>query len=290
MKTDRKRVWWTLFLLVASGIAILAGYYLGTDKGTENKKMVTEDKGEPSKIEELPPVAQEALPQKEMLEPDETIQPIIAEKEDECALIDEQVKDFFVYLDGKDYIQKLEKGINTYDRFKVLIKYLSANLPVPTGERRDAEIMKKNIFFFFKTLKNKDLRMINEIMKNEADTLEINLDVFYQWLTLGDKCPDPEEIRPSQDALYHYAGFFINTIGGRSYLFRRPTNLRLIFTYYCLLIVHEMDKLGQNRYGIDIVPQITPLMKEIGSNSDLQFQREYMNQLNTIHNYYRNRR
>ncbi|MBN1850047.1 MAG: hypothetical protein JW932_15855 [Deltaproteobacteria bacterium] len=293
MKTDRRRVWWTLFLLIASGIAILAGYYLGTERGTEKKEAIVEEKGESTQAGQPPLTTREASSPNEGIQMEEIETPPAekkaVEREDECALIDEQIKDFFVYLNGKDYIQQLEKGIDTYDRFKALIKYLSANLPVPSGERRDAEMMKKNIFFFFRTLKNKDLRLINEIIKNEADNLEINLDIFYQWLTMGDRCPDPEEIRPSWDTLYHYAGFFINTIGGRSYLFRRPTNLRLIFQYYCLLIIHEMDKTGKNRYGIDIIPQIAPLMKEMGSNSDLQFQNEYLNQLIIIRNYYKER-
>jgi len=289
MKTDRKRVWWTLFLLIASGIAILAGYYLGSDKGTAKKEMIMEAEKGPSQTE-TPLMTEKVPPPKEVIQSGETEPPMMAEKEDECALLDEQVKEFFIYLNGKDYIQQLEKGIDTYERFKVLIKYLSSKLPIPAGERKDAEVMKKNIFFFFRTLKNKDLRLINEILKNESDNLEINLDIFYQWLTLGENCPDPEKIRPSWETLYHYAGFFLNTIGGRSYLFRRPTNLRLIFQYYCLLIVHEMDRAGKNSYGINIIPQIAPLMKEIESNSDLRLQNEYLNRLDTIRNYYTARR
>ena len=40
MKKDRRRILWILFLLLASGIAILAGYFMGTDKGSEEKEVV----------------------------------------------------------------------------------------------------------------------------------------------------------------------------------------------------------------------------------------------------------
>jgi hypothetical protein len=296
MNKDRKRVWWTLFLLIASGIAILAGYYLGTNHGEEKKEIVMpEAEGEKemapkSKKVVVPPIEKEISPQPEEAQTTDMSESTPIEKEDECAHIDEQVREFFAYLNQQAYVQQIEKNIDTYEWFKTLIKYLSSNLPTPAGDQRDAETMKKNIFFFFRTLKGNDLRLIRDIMRHEADTLEINLDILFKWLMMGDQCLDPEKIRPTLDTLYYYAGFFVNTIGGRAYLFRRPTHLRLIYTYYCLFIIYEADLVGQNRYGIDITPQIAPLMKDIGANMDLQYKDEYINQLNQIRHYYRDNR
>ena len=120
--------------------------------------------------------------------------------------------------------------------------------------------------------------------------MEISLEMFYRWLTLGDRCPDPENIRPSTTVLYQYAGFFINTTGGRAYLFRRPSGLRLLVSYYCVLIVHEANKKGRNRCGIDIFPLIKPLKNEIRYYPDFQFQEEYIAQLGQIEDYYRKKR
>jgi hypothetical protein len=154
----------------------------------------------------------------------------------------------------------------------------------------DPRIMTKNIFHFFRALDKNDLRFLKEIMRNEADTLDMNLDVFYKWFTLGDQCRDPEGLRPSLDVLYQYAGFFLNAIGGRAYLFRRPSEVRLLVTYYCLLIVHEADKRGKNSYGIDIFPEIEPLAREISFYPDFHFQNEYILQLTSLQNYYLNKR
>jgi hypothetical protein len=297
MNKDRKRVWWTLFLLIASGIAILAGYYLGTDRGAEKKEIVmpAEAEGEKEtapKLEDMvaPPVVKEIIPQAEEKQTAEMGEPAPPKREDECARIDEQVREFFAYLNKQAYVQQIKKDVDTYERFKALIKYLSSNLPIPAGEQRNGEVMKKNIFFFFRTLKGDDLRLIKEIMSHEADTLEMNLDILFKWAMMGNQCPDPEKIRPSLETLYHYAGFFVNTIGGRAYLFRRPTHLRLIYTYYSMLIIYEADMAGQNRYGIDIAPQIAPIIKDIGANMDLLFKDEYINKLNNIRHYYRDNR
>jgi len=91
-----------------------------------------------------------------------------------------------------------------------------------------------------------DIIILKEVLRNEADTLEINMELFYNWLMLGDRCPDNENIRPDQEVIYRYAGYFLNTIGGRAYLFRRPVTLRLLISYYCLRIIHEADKSGLN--------------------------------------------
>jgi len=114
----------------------------------------------------------------------------------------------------------------------------------------------------------------------------MNLELFYKCLMLGDRCPDREQIRPPLDVLYKYAGFFLNTIGGRAYLFRRPMGVRLLISYYCLLIIHEADKRGKNSYGIDIVPEIVPLAKEISIFPDFMFQSEYLHRLTKLQNYY----
>ena len=158
--------------------------------------------------------------------------------------------------------------------------------PVPAGEGTDPSVMAKNIFHFFRVLDRKDIRLIREILARESDTLELNLDLFYQWLMLGDQCPDPENIRPSLEVSYLYAGFFLNTIGGRAYLFRRPTLLRILVSYYSLLIVHEADIKGKNSYGIDIFPFIVPVREELRLIPNLLLEKEYIRRLDALEAYY----
>lgn len=289
-KKGRIWVWISIFIIaVACG---LMGYYLGIETGYKEKeisvkKPITPKEKQTPKVELKAPAA----PVEEEITPkEETMETRPLEEEDYCGQIEKDVLAFFKYLDTKSYIQHLELGTGTYERFKLLIKKLSSKPPIPAGEGIKTKIMIGNIYHFFRILNKKDLRLIKEILRNEADTLEMNLDLFYKWLLVGGQCPDPEGIRPSLEVLYQYAGFFLNTVGGRAYLFRRPTGLRLLVSYYALLIIHEADKRGKNSYGIDLFPEITPLLKEISNYPDLHFQNEYIHQLTRLQNYYLKKR
>ena len=184
----------------------------------------------------------------------------------------------------------METDTDIHERFETLMEKLSSHPPIPAGEGLDSLTMTKNVYHFYRVLDEDEIRLTKQILKNEAEYLEINLDTFYQWLMPADPCPDLDGIRPPLDVLYQYAGFFLNTIGGRAYLFRRSTPVRLLISYYSLLIIHEADKRGENTYGIDIFPEITRLAREISVYPDFQLQNTYLQQLTELQNYYLERR
>jgi len=293
MKNDRRR-WWILFLLIASGIAILAGYYMGMDKGSEKEEILVSEKSVPQKLGEEPQKVVEPSQVKKEISPERVVVPIEEPRpvapEDPCRLIEDQLLEFFDYLDKKSYVKTSQGERNTYDRFKKLLRTLSSHPPVPAGEGLSLDVMTRNIFHFFRILGKEEIRLTRDVIRNEADTLEMNMELFYNWLMLGPDCPDHKKIRPSRDILYHYAGFFINSIGGRSYLFRRPSEIRLLVSYYSILIIHETDRFGKNHYGIDISPEIASLKKEIGASPDLRFQGDYLRRLTELQEYYGKKR
>jgi len=207
-----------------------------------------------------------------------------------CDLIDEYVADFFAYLNTKKYIERLDLKTNTYAYFKRIIEMLAARPPVPAGEGFAPTIMLQNVFFFSRALDRKNLRLFKEVAVNERDTLEINLEMFYRWVMLGKLCPNPGQVRLPFDVMYRYAGFFLNTTGGRAYLFRRSVTLRLLLTYYAVLVVYQADRLGKNSYGINISPYIQPLRDEIRHYPDFEFQNQYISTLNRIEDYYLQKR
>ena len=293
MNRNRSRVWWGLLILVLLAAAVFFGYYLGRDNAPVEKTI-------PLGIKEVEPgnksdkEINEKEPKKVRVEIKEkepsigvTSQPIT---EDYCAQIESQIHDFFIYLDSKDYVKKIGLKYDSFTLYKKILGEFSANLPIPSGESLSPEIMNKNIFFLFRTIDSVDIYFMKEVLKNEADTMEMNFDLFYKYFMLKDQCPGRENTRPSFQVLYRYAGFFLNTIGGRAYLFRRTSALRLLMTYYSILIIHDADKKGKNNYGIDIFPEIEPLTKEIGIFPDLRFRNEYISRLMEIKNYYAEKR
>ena len=285
----RKRLWSFLIIPLVVAAAILTVYFIWMQRDHEEERG-TAKKKVPNEMEPVPHVRLKTPPIDEWDLPKDITEKMPPEEEDHCIQIENDVQDFFAYLNNKDYIQSLEPGIDTYERFKGLIKKLSSLPPIPAGEGIDSMIMTKNIFHLFRILDRKDLRLIKEIMRKEADTLDMNLDMFYKWVMSEDRCPDPEGMRPSLDLLYQYAGFFLNTIGGRAYLFRRPVEIRLLISYYCLLIVHEADKRGKNVYGIDIFPEIASITKEISFYPDFHFQNEYILRLTSLQDFYLEKR
>ena len=285
------RTW--LWLLLAVILAGFITYILTSKKSREPERPLITQKLSPLETEAQSEERQGVSSAKE--EPssviiEEATAPKFSPDENDCASIEKNMAEFFQYLDQTEYFQHLNPKMNAYTRFKDILTRLADTLPVPAGEGIDSSIMIRNVFHLSRVLNRQDLHLIREVIKNENDAMEINLNVFYRWLTIGNRCPSPEGLRPSLEFVYRYAGFFLNTIGGRAYLFRRSPDLRLLTSYYCLLIVHEMDKKGKNNYGIDILPFIAPLREEIIHYPDFQFGGDYINTLNNVEYYYLQKR
>jgi hypothetical protein len=68
--------------------------------------------------------------------------------------------------------------------------------------------------------------------------------------------------------IYEYATFFLNTLGGRSYMLRRDSKMRMLVNYYALLAVDMANDTGRNIYGIDIRPHIDYLFYDINNQKD----------------------
>lgn len=286
MLGKRKRLifWLVVPIVVLAGL----GYYLYSEMSSGPEEVLETKKVSP---EETPlPRQGEGGEQRLARVIKEKVPPKPYDQDSDCSLVEDDMADFFHYLDQKKYVKHLDSGMDVYTHFKKIVRKLAARAPIPAGEGIDPRIIIQNVYYFFRILDRKDLRLIKDVITNEQDTVEINLNMFYAWLTSGNRCPDSEGLRPSLKVLYQYAGFFLNTIGGRAYLFRRSEGLRLLVSYYCLLIVHTADKLGRNDYGIDIVPFINPVKKEISYYPNFQFQGEYVERLNEMEDYYLQRR
>ena len=274
-------------MVLIAVVAGLAGYFLGFEQShQENEKRLSEKEGESARQAQKQVQKSDQAP----IFAAEIKQPQSMEPQEYCAKMENDIRDFFKYLDKKNYIQHLNERMDTYAEFKRILKQLSSNLPIPAGEGIDSIVMTKNIFYIFRILSKTDIRLVKEITINESETMELNLEIFYRWLLLGNQCPDPDEMRPSFDVLYQYAGFFLNTIGGRAYLSRRPMALRMLLSYYSLLIVHEADRKGRNTYGIDLFPYIAPLLTEMAIYPDLKLKKEYIQKLNQMESYYLQKR
>jgi hypothetical protein len=293
MKGNRA-LWFLIIALIAGGLVILYFHYFGKEY-EEQPAFQQERKAEAPALEKTAPVKEEAGPEA----PQEGVKEVLGEeepealpmrREDECERIEEDLAEFFTYLENKEYIRELELGEDLFTHFSNVIYSLSSHPPIPAGEGLDYDIMIQNIYHLYRTLGKKDLKLIKMIVQQEADSMEVNLALFYQWLMSGETCGRSNGLPPPLSVTYRYAGYLINSIGGRAYLFRRQTRLRLLLTYYCVLIVHEADKRKINTFGIDVTPFLEPLADEIENYTLLYFKREYAGRLIDLKNYYEKKR
>jgi len=290
-KKRKSRAWlWILLVVILAGVI---GYFIISKNSTRPEepliaeKLASVEKKVPS--EEPKNTSVESQVTSTGLN-EEAPAPKSSPKEDFCAQVEKNITEFFRYLDQKEYVRDPGSKIDTYTRFKKILNRLAARPPVPAGEGMDPTIIIQNVYHFYRVLDRKDLGLIRQIINKEKETLEFNLEMFYRWVGLGNRCPDPEGVRPSMEMLYKYAGFFINTTGGRACLFRRSSDIRLLVSYYCLLIINETEKKGGNSYGIDILPYIEPIREEILLHSHFHFQSEYINKLDSLKRYYQIKR
>jgi hypothetical protein len=287
-----KRVWWWLLLFLVLGALI--GYLLRGDLGKESEKATLPEKTLPASenaasSEKGPGTTPEEAqaPGESPVKAETPANPVVKKP---VPAVEMSLTEFFDYLDQQPSIRHLNLGSGTEERFKIILKELSSRLPVPAGEGIDPRILTANVYFFFRALHQKDIRLIKETIRLERDNMEMDLRMFFRWFMEGKGDPELDALRPGLNVAYPYAGFLLNTIGGRAYLLRRPSTVRVLLTYYSLLIVYQADKQGKNTYGIDIYPYIRALSDEMTHYPDLQYQQEYLEKLDQIREYYVNKR
>ena len=208
------------------------------------------------------------------------------EKENRCQQLNQQTAKFFSYLNDKGYVKA--QGINgdAYEQYKKAIGLLETTRPLISGETQDLYTLMRNISFFYRVLGDKTIRVALAILSQESEIMEPTIKLFYDATNPWTGCGSVQTIGLSSEALYDYAGFFVNTIAGHAYLARRDLKVRTLGLYYSVLIVDKANENGLNKYGIDIRPAITSLLEDIESQRGLLYKKDYVNTLTGLQKKY----
>ena len=193
--------------------------------------------------------------------------------------VERRVKAFFSYLDSRDYVQAHQLEGGCFDQYLQAVEALSAHPPKVSGETESLYEMLKNVSYFYRVIGKKRVQAAAEIVKNERDIMESSMRVFYQWYT-GPS--DRLKGRPSLPVMYAYASYLLDTFGGRSYLMRRDSRIRLLTTYYCILVVDRASDQQMNPNGIDIRPLIAGVARDMRSHTGLVYQKQYLAELERL--------
>jgi len=201
------------------------------------------------------------------------------EKPMTAAEIERRVMAFFSYLDSRDYVQAYQLEGGCYQQYVQAVEALSAHPPQVAGETDALYEMLKNVSYFFRVIGKKRVLVTAEILKNERDVMEPAMRVFYLWYTGSS---DQLKGRPSLETMYAYASYLLETFGGRSYLLRRDSRIRLLTTYYCILVIDRAGDRQMNPNGIDIRPLIAATARDVRSQTGLVYQKQYLAELDRL--------
>ena len=202
------------------------------------------------------------------------------EPPNECLQTADKILLFFEHLDRQNYIKEYPIKGSSRDHMNGIINKLMANPPVVVRETDDLFAILSNMAHFFQVLGPKDILLLKDVIINERGLVEPTMALFYKWSEIEPECSENNlNIKLPLTGLYEYAGYFINTLGGQSYLFRRALSLRILIRYYSILIIDRANSVDVNRYGIDIRYTLDALISEIESNGDLENRQEYLENL-----------
>ena len=198
-----------------------------------------------------------------------------------------QLSTFFTYIDHKKYLETHKLKGSSYPLFQDSVGTLTDNPPIITGETDNIFRVLKNLAHFYSVLGKNRINLTLDVLSNEHDIIEDAMRIFYLWFTMDHKELKKFKNRPSDEMLYLYSGYFLQTIGGRSYLMRRDSKVRTLSYHYSVLLLDRANNAKLNSLGIDIRPHIKASLNNIKNQLGLAYRHIYMSELDLLKEKYK---
>ena len=281
---------WVLFPQEMSEMIKLAGKAAGLQPPDEPKKPeaspfpilkpdsagspAAQTPPEPSQVSVKLPSTQPELP---ALVPAGTGQPAAAPPPMSCSQAAGKLRGFIDGLEKKEYRKQLNLKQPLRKKLDSLKDKLAAKPPAVVRETDDLYTVISNTAHFFRVIGKDNIQLLKTLLEQEQGNLEDTAAALHA-ASIGPDCP-ADTIQVPFNTAYEYSVFFLNTIGGRSYLFRRDAKVRLLINYYALLLIDEAGSKNLNTHGTDISSLVQPLIREIEATNQLARKKEYLAKL-----------
>ncbi len=200
--------------------------------------------------------------------------PTLPDKEN-LPLAVQKIQAFYQYLDEQDYIRAAHLEAPSHIYFTGLLQKLLDSPPVVIRETDDLYTILQNRAHFYRILGKDDIFLLKDVMTREKDKIE---DIVANYLILSAHASNNDlALKSSNNAMYEYACFFLNTMGGKMYLSRRDSLSRMLVNYYAILIVDQANINEKNTYGLPLQPAIDLLTAEIETGGNqLLYKEQYL--------------
>ena len=195
--------------------------------------------------------------------------------------LEQDMMRFCRYLDGREYIKAHKLPEGTFRQFVKILNDLAAYPPIVNGEATDPYKLKLNQEHFLRVIGRENIELLLDIFAHETELMESTAEMVYDWLNKGIEAKSPE-IRMTQKELYEYAAFFLTTLSGKAYLWRRDSKTRILATYYSVLIVDRANVEKANRFNVDIKPPVAQLMDDMVNYRNLSYRGLYLKKLKAL--------
>ena len=272
-----------LFLAVAAGASFFLFKTLFTSKNViepeeqfiwENPLKEIEDLSDQSNDTPGPPQPEQTLA---------VTQQADSQQPSPCERVNENLNDFFLKLKEQEYITAYEIKVPLQTYSNTLIIKLLNNPPIINDETDDLFTVLKNTAHFYRVLGHKDISLIKDILSYEQANIEHLMGLFWEWSQISSTCNiSKTQVEFPLPKLYEYAGFFLNTLGGQSYLFRRDSTMRVLIKYYCMLILDQSVTASINKYNIDEIYTLDSAIEDIENADGIDNQEIYLAKLMEI--------
>ena len=203
-----------------------------------------------------------------------------------CVELEQSLRAFCKYLDAGETFRSQKTYHDSWALFTDILTTLEKKPPTISAEAYRPSIIIENSHYFFRLLRKEKMNIVREVLQYEADLAEPLMGVLYHWLMSGRTCDEPPSSTSNLDIMYRYAGFFLNTLGGHSYLYRRDSRISLLTIYYSILVVHEANSQGFNEVGLDLRFFLPLIFGEIQSRNDLLYAEDYLQTLTDLQLHY----
>jgi len=204
----------------------------------------------------------------------------------DCKSLEAQILTFFKYLGDQAYVSPYKGQDGVRELYQEVLDAFAESPPMLSGEMEDLISLIRNVTHMYRLLGKERIGVIKNILRNEADIIESVLAIFYIYTLPAERCEKRILAVPTLEVLYQYSGYFLNTLAGRSYLLRRDSKVRVLLTYYAVLVLDRANDETLNPFGIDIRPFIDVSYYEIGNQRVLVYQKQYLVELERLREKY----
>jgi len=199
-----------------------------------------------------------------------------------CEELEDSLRAFCRYLDAGETFRSQKTHRDSWALFTSILESLERRPPVMSAESYRPSVIVENSFYFFRLLGKEKIDIVRDVIKFESDLAEPLMGIIYYWIMTGRSCDKLPSPSAALKIIYKYAGFFLDTLGGHSYLYRQDSRIRLLTVYYSILVIHEANMRELNEVGLDLRYFLPNIFQEIQSRNDLLYAEDYLQTLTNL--------